>query len=136
MKYVAAVTVLLILVVGVFLLRSRYVWHRYRGGEVTRNGNEVSGSHLFETRHGYVLIDVGDRNEWYAFFPDFTFVGYCNEPRGFSVLGLFYVTKDEVIPCVPYTPVKADEAHLVRTSDFIEFDSRNGGRIRVTWRHD
>jgi hypothetical protein len=136
MKYVAAVTVLLILVVGVFLHRSRYVWHRYRGGEVTRNGNEVSGSHLFETQQGCVLIDVGDRNEWYAFFLVETYMGYCTEPQGFSVFGLWYITKDETIPCVAYDPVKADEAHLVSTPDFIEFDSRNGGRIRVTWRHD
>jgi hypothetical protein len=136
MKYVLLVSVLLILVVAVFLKRSSYVWHRYQGGEVLRNGNAVPGFRLFETGQGLVLIDVADRNEWYAFSLDGTYLGYCTEPRGFSVLGLWYVTKDETIPCVGYNPVKAEEAHLVSNPDFIEFDSRNGGRIRVTWRRN
>ena len=62
-----------------------------------------------------------------------TFIGYCNQPQGFSVLGLVYLAKYETLPCVVYSPVKGDEPHLERTDDYIEFDSRKGGRIRVVW---
>lgn len=99
-----------------------------------RDGKAVAGSNLFKTREGYILIDLGDRDEWYAYLPNETFMGYCSQPRGFSVFGLVYLAKYETLPCVAYSPVKAGEAHLDRTDDYLEFDSRKGGRIRVVWR--
>ena len=133
MKYLIAIAIL-VLAVGIFLHRSSHVWHRYDGGEVLRDGSAVPASGLFETSEGYILIDVGDRNEWYAFYPNEIFMGYCNQPRGFSLFGLWYITPDDTIPCVTFSPVKAEEPHLQRSPEFIEFDSRNGGRIRVVLR--
>ena len=133
MKYLIATAVLIVLCVGIFLQRSSHVWRRYRSGDVLRDGKAVTGSRLFKTHEGHILIDLGDHDEWYAYFPNETFMGYCNRPQGFSVFGLVYLAKDETLPCVVYSPVKAEEPHLDRTNDYIEFDSRKGGRIRVVW---
>jgi len=133
MKYLIAAAVVVILCVGIFEQRSSHVWHRYRGGDVLRDGNAVAGSRLFKTREGAILIDLGNHDEWYAYYSNDEWLGYCNQPRGVSLFGVVYVARDETLPCVNYSPVKAEEPHLDRTDDYVEFDSRKGGRIRVVW---
>jgi hypothetical protein len=133
-KYLLAAAVPLILFVWISLQPFLHVWPRYRYGDILRDGKAAAGSRLFKTRDGYIMVDLGDDDEWYAYFPNETVMGYCNQPQGFSLLGLCYLAKYETLPCVVYSPVKAFEPHLERTDGYIEFDSRNGGRVRVVWR--
>lgn len=131
---IAIVCLLVAAIVAVAVLaNSSHVWKGYRDAAVTLNGSPPSGSRLYSSKDGILLIDMGNSEEWYAYRRAGNFLGYCHSPQLIRAFGYLYV-RDETLPCVGYNEVKAEDAHLIIDPDYIEFDSRKGGRIRVAWR--
>ena len=113
------------------LATSRHVWFRTAARTVVRDGRPDSHAVVYHTGEGAFVIDARDEGEWYAVADDGRWVGVCDAPHGMSILGLAVVTRDDCVPCISYTSVKADEAHVTRGPGFVEFDARHGGRLRL-----
>jgi hypothetical protein len=101
---------------------------------VALNGVPVSDASVYRSGEGVWLIDLNRGNEWYAYTDDDSMLYTCKQPWHLSLPRSLLLVKDEVLPCIPFSPVKAFDPHLTVTRGSIEFDSHeHRGRIRVTW---
>src|SRR5438445_11690279 len=78
------------------LCTSRHVWLRYQGATVLRDARAATDARLYSTRDGMIVLELEDSNEWYATSQDGRWLGLCSPPRGVSILGMAYVSRDDV----------------------------------------
>jgi hypothetical protein len=104
------------------------------GVTVALNGVTLSDAAVYRSGEGVWLITLNNGNEWYAYTRDDASLYTCNSPLRISLPRSLLLIKDEDLPCVRFSDVKAFNPHLVVLSHSIEFDSHEQrGRIRVTW---
>jgi hypothetical protein len=101
---------------------------------VALNGITLSDAAVYRSGEGVWLISLNNGNEWYAYTRDDASLYTCNSPLRISLPRSLLLVKDEVLPCIHFSDVKAFNPHLVVLWHSIEFDSHERrGRIRVTW---
>jgi hypothetical protein len=104
------------------------------GVTVTLNGVMLSDAAVYRSGEGVWLISVNNGNEWYAYTRDDASLYTCNSPLRISLPRSLLLVKDEDLPCVRFSDVKAFDPHLLVLWHSIEFDSHEQrGRIRVIW---
>jgi hypothetical protein len=104
------------------------------GVTVALNGVSLSDAAVYRSAEGVWLISLNSGNEWYAYTRDDASLYTCNSPLRISLRRSLLLVKDEDLPCIRFSDVKAFNPHLVVLSQSIEFDSHERrGRIRVTW---
>jgi hypothetical protein len=123
-----------ILIFSAFLIMSPRLWKKYNEAEILRNGQSASDTTLYQSRNGLLFIDMGSNDESYIFTNERPHLLLCNSPRYIRLPGYVYMVDDQNMPCVVYGVVKASDPHLTVEHDYIEFDSRKGGRIRIKWK--
>lgn len=102
--------------------------------EISLNNVELAQSRIYESSSGLLLIDTGNGDEWYANERDERTLYTCRAPQSVLLPHALYLLKDEVLPCIHYSEVKASDPHLEMNSHSIEFDSyQQRGRMRVVW---
>ena len=104
------------------------------GVTIALNGHTLPDAAVYRSAEGVWLISLNSGNEWYAYTRDDALLYTCNAPLRISLPRSLLLIKDEPLPCVSFSDVKAFNPHLAVTSQSIEFDSHERlGRIRVTW---
>ena len=101
---------------------------------VTLNGVSQPNASLYRSDEGVWLIDLDQRNEWYAYTREDARLYTCKRPRHLPLPRSLLHIYDDSLPCVGFNDLKAFNPNLTVTAQSIEFDSHeHRGRIRVTW---
>jgi hypothetical protein len=114
----------------------RSFWRTVNGAHVTLNGRSVPEAHLYRRPNGMLLMDLGDDNGWQLYRPDFQSIYWCNPIKHVSIPGYIYARNcdSNFCPCVRMGSVKTEvDAQLKVEPNSIEFNSRDGLRLRVFW---
>ena len=117
------------------ITRSSHCWAKRRNVAVTRNGKTASGSSVYYSPADIWLIKVEGDEDWYSFYPNEHGMGVCGNLRNHVALPGYLLLRDEPrdIPCVWFSPVKAEDPELLVKAEFFEFTSLKKERVRVSW---
>ena len=132
--YLAAIAILTVISSAACATKdsSPHLFSRDRAVTIALNNTDVPDSRVYRAANIW-LIDTGNGSEWYGYVRDDKFLLTCKSPQRIPLGSSIYLLKD-VLPCVPFTDVKAFNPHLLVTSQSIEFDSfENRGRVKATW---
>ena len=82
------------------------------------------------------LIRVEGDETWYSFYPADSSMYVCSRLRHHVVIPGYLLLRNapKDIPCVRFSPVKAEEPQLAIGSDYLEFTSLNNERVRLSWK--
>lgn len=132
----AAAVVIVAAILFLVLTKSSYFWSKHHEIAVTRNGQLAPGSAVYFSRANIWLVKVPGDEHWYAFYPVESGMGVCSNVRQLVALPGFLLLSDQPhdMPCVRFSPVKAEEPHLIIRNEYLEFTSLNNERIRLIWR--
>lgn len=128
--FVGCVGVIVVFVVT----KSSHCWAKRNEVTVARNGTIASGSSVYCSSANIWLIKVEGDENWYAFYPPESGMLVCNLRQHLLLPGYLLLRNEPTsIPCVWFSPVKAEDPQLVVKPEFIEFTSLTKERVHVTW---
>ena len=122
-------------IIVVAVTRSSHCWTRYGEVSVTRDGRVAPESSVFYSRvEDFWLIKVEGDETWYTFYPAEAGMGVCNNLKYHIVIPGYLLLRNEAkdVPCVWFSPVKAEDPELVIGPGYLEFTSLKKERVRVS----
>jgi hypothetical protein len=111
-------------------------WRTMNGARVTLNGVSVPNARIYRRPDGMLLMNLGEGNGWQLYRPDSKNIYWCNPIEYAPMPGYIYANHcdSQFCPCVAMGSVKTDiDAQLKVEPNFIEFNSRDRQRLRVSW---
>jgi len=137
--YLAVASLTLILGLYVYLALSNdpaHFWRNVSGAEVTYNGQKVSEACVYRHPDGKLLMNLGENHGWRIYYPEEQNIGICNPIRYVPFPGYIYAydCESQFCPCVKMGTAKTEvDAQLIKGQNFIEFNSLNRERIKISW---
>ncbi len=110
-------------------------WRSFSGAQVTVNGNPFPIAQVYRHPDGKLLVN-SNRVGWYVYIPEERNMALCNPIKYIPIPGYIYAYnwhERDQMPCALMNSEKGGKAELMVGQSFIEFNSYNGERIRVSW---
>jgi hypothetical protein len=137
--YAGAACVILTLGLYIYLAAANDPGHFWRAAshmQVTIDGRAIPEARVYRKPNGMLLMSLGGKYGWQLYRPNSKSVYLCNPIKTIPIPAYIYA-KDcdsRFCPCVRLGDVKTEvDAQLNVQPNFIEFNSRERERIRVSW---
>lgn len=111
-------------------------WRNFTGAQVSINNVWFPAAAVYRHPDGKLLMNVA-RSRWYVFIPEERNVARCNPMRHVLIPGYVYVYnwhEGNRMPCfILNNTEKGWKSEITVGPSFIEFNSDDRERIRVSW---
>jgi hypothetical protein len=137
--YLAFTSLTLILGLYIYLALSSdpaHFWRKVSGAEVTYNNQKIPEARVYRHPNGKILINLRENQGWRIYYPEEQNIGLCNPIRYVQFPGYIYAydCESKFCPCVMMGTAKVGvDAQLIKGEKFIEFNSLNWERIKISW---
>jgi hypothetical protein len=136
-----AAAAFLTLIIGIYVYlyfagKPNHFWRSFNGAQVTVNGNPLPIAQVYRHPDGNLLINSHRPVGWYVYIPEEKNMALCHQINYIPIPGYIYAYnwhEGDQMPCALMTPGKSINPELIVGQSFIEFNSIDGERIRVSW---
>lgn len=130
-KVLVVAAVLISIVIVSLVVTASHWWKRVSDLTVTSNGHPASATNIYRSRRGSVLVHLNEGEGLYVIHPESGEIGIANRSHFFMLPGYAYSRN---VPPLLAPMGKADVDPQLKIEDnYIEFNSINNNRVRVTW---
>lgn len=127
---VVPIAALGLMVLALFLTMDHW-WILSRGVVITCSSSPCRAAKVYQSRRGDILVSTND-DDWYVVFPGDRRIGLANRSNFLRLPGCVFSRNAPPLFAL-MNPVKSITPELIVEEEYVEFNSLNEGRVRITW---